>query len=423
MKPPLKRRHVAAAVAGNALEFFDFTAYAFFAAQIGAAFFPGHTPFDTLVLSLITFGVGFIGRPIGAIVIGAYGDRAGRRPAMLLSFVLMCVGVLGLAVTPPTARIGVAAPILVLASRLLQGFALGGEVGPTTAFLIEAAPERSRGLIGTWQYASQSLANLTAGLIGFILANLLTPSSLESWGWRVPFLIGAAMLPLGWYLRAGLPETLESTGLGRPTGREAADYRRALALALPMLCSTTISFAIFNFVTSYAVTILRMPQKAAFGAAIAWGVCGFAFTLAGGALSDRLGRKPVMIWPRLVFLALIVPGFVWIDRARTAPVLIGVIAVLASLASLSNGVSLVCLAEAIPRPVRSASLATIYAVAIAAFNGTAQLLVTKLIGWTGDALWPAYYLTGATVLGVAAMALMRETAPVRLAASVGNRAA
>jgi MHS family proline/betaine transporter-like MFS transporter len=130
-----------------------------------------------------------------------------------------------------------------------------------------------------------------------------------------------------------------------------------------------------------------------------------------------------MIWPRVIFLALIMPGFIWIDAARTGPVLIGVIAVLASLASLSSGVSLVCLAEAIPKSVRSASLATIYAVAIAAFNGTAQLLVTKLIGWTGDVLWPAYYLTGATVLGLAAMALMRETAPVRLAPSVGNRAA
>jgi MFS family permease len=410
-------RHVAAAVAGNALEFFDFTAYAFFAVQIGDTFFPGHTPFDKLVLSLITFGVGFVGRPIGAIVIGAYGDRAGRRPAMMLSFFLMCIGVLGLAVTPSTARIGIAAPIIVLASRLIQGFALGGEVGPSTAFLIEAAPEGRRGFFGTWQYASQSLANLTAGLIGFGLANVLSAQSLDSWGWRIPFLLGAAMLPLGWYLRAGLPETLDLAERRLPrTARQTADYRRALWLAVPMLCSTTISFAMFNYVTTYATAILHMGQQAAFGAAMAWGMSGFVFALAGGALSDRLGRRALMVWPRLAFLILIIPGFAWIDAARTAPALIGVITVLASVASLSNGVSLVCLTESIPVNVRSTALAIVYAFAIAIFNGTAQLLVTKLIGWTGDVLWPAYYLTGATLLGVVVMAMMPETAPVRRSA-------
>jgi MFS family permease len=414
-------RHIAAAVAGNALEFFDFTAYAFFAVQIGGAFFPGHTPFDTLILSLITFGVGFVGRPIGAIVIGAYGDRAGRRPAMMLSFFLMCIGVLGLAVTPTFDRIGVAAPILVLASRLVQGFALGGEVGPTTAFLIEAAPSGRRGFFGTWQYASQSLANLTAGLIGFGLSNVLSAASLDSWGWRVPFLLGAAMLPLGWYLRNDLPETLEPADRRKsPTTRESVDYRRALMLAVPMLASTTICYAIFNYVTTYARAILGMDQQAAFGGAIAWGVCGFVFTLVGGALSDRFGRKKLMIWPRVLFLVLIIPGFIWIDRARSGAVLIGVTALLTSLASLGNGVSLVCLTEAIPKHIRSASLAIVYAISIAIFNGTAQLLVTWMIRKTGDVLWPAYYLTGATLLGVIVMSLMRETAPILLGRSGGR---
>jgi MHS family citrate/tricarballylate:H+ symporter-like MFS transporter len=425
MKPVLlNRRHVAAAVAGNALEFFDFTAYSFFAVQIGDTFFPGRTPFDTLILSLITFGVGFVGRPIGAIVIGAYGDRAGRRPAMLLSFMLMCIGVFGLAVTPSYAQIGVAAPILVLASRLVQGFALGGEVGPTTAFLIEAAPPLRRGFFGTWQYASQNLANLTAGLIGLGLASSMSASSLDSWGWRIPFLMGAATLPLGWRLRSGLPETLEHGERHRPrTATESAEYRRAIALAVPMLFSTTIAFAMFNYVTTYALAILHMEQRAAFGAAMAWGVCGFIFTLAGGLLSDRFGRKPLMIWSRAGFLVLILPGFLWIDAARSAPVLIGVTAMLAALSSLGAGVSLVCLTEAIPKSVRSASLAIVYAVSIAIFNGTAQLLVTWLIRRTGDVLWPAYYMTLATLVGLVVMSMMRETAPRRLTRSVGNRAA
>jgi len=414
--PPggLSNRHLAAAVIGNALEFYDFTAYAFFAIQIGHAFFPGRTPLDTLILSLMTFGVGFVGRPIGAVVIGSYGDRVGRRPAMLISFLLMCVGVLGLAVIPSYAQIGVAAPILVLIARLVQGFALGGEVGPTTAFLIEAAPAARRGYFGTWQYGSQCLANLVAGLIGFGLANVLSSASLDSWGWRVPFLLGAAMLPFGWYIRHDLPETLVP-GQRReaPGPRRSADYRRALALSLPMLCATTISFAIFNFMTTWAVAMLKMPQQAAFGATVAWGSCGLIFNLLGGFLSDRLGRKPLMIWPRAVFLILIVPGFFWVAETRSGPVLIFVTAVLASAASLSNGVSLVCLTEAIPKAVRSGSLAIVYAIAIAIFNGTAQLLVTWLIKVTGDILWPGYYLSGATIIGLAAMWLMRETAPVR----------
>jgi MFS family permease len=410
-------RNVAAALIGNALEFYDFTTFAFFAVQIGRTFFPGKSAFTTLILTLITFGVGYISRPIGAVVIGAYGDRAGRRPAMMLSFTLMCAGVLAMALTPSYAQIGVAAPILVLAFRLVQGFALGGEVGPTTAFLIEVAPAARRGFFGTWQYASQCGSSLVAGLIGLALAKAMSPDSLDSWGWRVPFLIGAAALPLGWYIRNRVPETLAPEERGtKPTGAEAADYRRALLLSLPMLGSTTICFATFNYMTTYAVAILHMPQAAAFGATIAWGGAGLVFNLMGGALSDRFGRKALMIWPRLGFLALIVPGFMWIVAARTGGVLFGVTIVLTVLSSLSNGVSMVCLTEAIPKPIRSASLAVIYAVAIAIFSGTAQLVETWMIRATGDILSPAYYLAGATAVGLVAMLAMRETAPARLRA-------
>jgi MFS family permease len=409
-------RHVAAAVAGNALEFYDFTAYAFFSVQIGRTFFPSHTPFQSLILSLVTFGVGFIGRPIGAVVIGAYGDRVGRRPAMMLSFILMCVGVLGLALTPSFAQIGVVAPVLVLTARVVQGFALGGEVGPTTAYLIEAAPEAERGLIGAWQYGGQCLANLTAGLIGLGLASVLSPASLDSWGWRVPFLLGAAVLPLGWFLRHGLPETLsDAERQHAPTPAETAQFRRAIWLGLPMLASTTISFAVFNFLTTYAVANLHMAQRIAFGATVAWGASGLVFTLIGGALSDRLGRKPLMIWPRLLFLVLILPMFSWMVAARSGVSLILATLVLTSLASLSSGVSLICLTEAIPKSVRSGSLAVIYALSIAVFNGTAPLLMTSMIKATGQVMWPAYYLTVATALGLVVMAMMRETAPVRLA--------
>ena len=409
-------RRLAAVVVGNALEFYDFTAYAFFAVQIGKTFFPSHSAIESLIASLITFGVGFAARPVGALVIGAYGDRAGRRPAMLLCFALMGVGVLAMAVTPSFAQIGVAAPVIVLVTRLVQGFALGGDVGPTTAYLIESAPAARRGYFGTWQYASQTLSTLVAGLIGLALTGSMSAAALDAWGWRIPFVLGSCVLPLGFLIRRALPETLDEAERGKkPEAAEAADYRRAMFLALPMLASTTIGFAIFNYMTTYAVAILKMPQGAAFGASITWGAMGTVFNLMGGALSDRFGRKRLMIWPRLVFLVLILPGFAWLVAARSTGVLILVVAVLAITSSLSAGVSMVCLTEAIPKPVRSGSLAIIYAVAIAIFNGTAQLLVTWLIKFTGDVMWPAYYLAGMTALGLIAMALMKETAPVRAA--------
>jgi MFS family permease len=412
--PDFTGRQVAAAVIGNALEFYDFISYAFFAVQIGRTFFPGHSASGTLLLSLITYGVGFIGRPVGALVIGRYGDRAGRRPAMLLSFTLMCAGVLGLALTPSYAQIGPAAPVLIFLFRLVQGFALGGEVGPTTAFLIEAPPPLRRGFFGSWQYASQCLANIVAGSLGLGLSVALSEAELDSWGWRVPFLLGALVLPLGWYIRHGLPETLANTDHAAPRSAvETADYRRALILGIPMLASTTIAFALFNFLTTYAAAILHMPQDIAFGATLAWGISGLVFHLLGGALSDRFGRKPLMVWPRLVFLLLIIPCFAWLEASRTGPVLIAVTVLLTSFASLSAGVSIVCLAEAIPKPVRSGSLALIYAIAIAIFSGTAQLLVTWLVRITGDVLWPAYYLAGATAMGTAVMAMMKETAPAK----------
>ena len=183
--PAITRRQITAAVIGNALEFYDFTTYALFAVQIGRTFFPSHTPFENLMLSLLTFAVGFIARPVGAIVIGAFGDRAGRRPAMVLSFTLMGIGILGVVLTPSYAMIGAAAPVLLLVFRLVQGFALGGEVGPTTAFLIEAAPLHRRGLIGAWQSGSQAIASLTGAIIGLALTYLLTAQQLEDFGWRI----------------------------------------------------------------------------------------------------------------------------------------------------------------------------------------------------------------------------------------------
>src|SRR5579862_2760349 len=205
---PIPVRNVAAVVIGNWLEFYDFVVFTFFTLQIGDAFFPTHTEFGRLMLSLATFGVGFAARPIGAVVIGRFADKVGRRPAMMLSFSLMGAALLGFVCVPGYKQIGVWAPILAVSCRLVQGFALGGEVGPTTAYLIEAAPLSKRGVYGAWQSASQSLASISGGGMGLLISALLGATAAHEWGWRIALAVGVLVLPFGLVIRRHLPETL-----------------------------------------------------------------------------------------------------------------------------------------------------------------------------------------------------------------------
>ncbi len=223
------------------------------------------------MLSLATFGAGFFSRPIGAIVIGSLADRVGRRPAMLLSFGLMGLAILGLALTPSYAQIGLAAPLSALSFRLLQGFALGGEVGPTTAFLIESAPAWKRGLYGAWQGASQGVATLVGGLIGFGLSASLSPHDLDAWGWRIAFLIGALVLPLGLVIRRNLPETrhhVEAVHAAHPDTPSLIGHLRIIVLGLALIGSFTTATYVFQYMTTYASTTLHMKLGVAFGATV-----------------------------------------------------------------------------------------------------------------------------------------------------------
>ena len=411
--PKVKGRHVAAALVGNALEFYDFTTYAFFAVQIGHAFFPARTAFISLMLSLATFGVGFVSRPIGALVIGRYGDRAGRKPAMLLSFGLMGLSILALALTPTYQMIGMAAPAIVLVVRLVQGFALGGDVGPTTAYLMEAAPASRRGLFGGGQIGSQGIATLAAGLVGVGLATFLDPSSIDAWGWRAAMLLGAAILPFGLVLRMSLPETLD---LEPPAPEASASAPRTASLrvivcGLAAIAAATIATYIMNYMTTYASATLHMKGQLAFSATVVVGLCVAVFSVVGGALSDRFGRRAIMIWPRAALLVAIWPAFAWVGLRRDAPALLGATALMAALGALNATPILVCLAEALPSRTRSGGVGVIYAVAIAVFGGTTQLVITWLMQVTGQEIAPAWYLMGATAVGLVAVCLMPETAP------------
>ncbi|MDE3169401.1 MAG: MFS transporter [Acidobacteriota bacterium] len=407
-------RYVAAVVCGNALEFYDFLTYAFFAVYIGRAFFPSSSPTSSLLASLGAFGAGFITRPFGGFIIGTMGDRVGRRPAMVLSFGLMGVAIVGLALTPPHSAIGVAAPILVVCFRMLQGFALGGNVGPTTAFLLEAAPPERRGFYTAFQSWTQDFSVLIAGLVGFLLASFLTAHQLETFGWRIAFLIGAAIVPFGLMLRRRLPETFYD---GDNANVKRVPLRPYLTVAIfggVLLASATIGTYVASYMTTYAIATLHMPAKIAFAATIVVGLAGIAFDLVSGSLSDRIGRKATMIIPGVALLLLIFPAFYEIDHHRTTAALLGATAILYSLAALSGTPILIWLTESLPAAIRSGGVATVYAVAIAIFGGTTQYSITWLIKATGDPEAPAWYWTAAALVGLAAMLAIPESAPCRM---------
>ncbi len=398
---------------GNALEFYDFTTYTIFAVDIGKAFFPVHSSFWSLFLSLATFGVGFITRPVGAVVVGMIADRRGRKPAMLLSFALMGAAILGLALTPSYAQIGLAAPLIVVAFRFIQGFALGGEVGPATAFLIEAAPLNKRGLLGSWQSASQSVSSLIGGAVGAIMAATLAPHLLETYGWRAAFLIGAAVLPFGLIIRRSLPETLH-----RPDAAETDSNEGGLLAHVPILafglasilCFTTSTY-VRLYMTTYATTTLHMQAAAAYGASVVNGAAGVVFTVLGGWLSDKYGRKPLMIIPLVAYLIVIYPAFWLMVRNHDAITLWTATGLISALGSMSTGAALIVLAEGLRKGLRSTGMGTVYAVAVALFGGVTQPLIAWVIHVTGNAMAPAFYLMITTVVGIAAMVLVRETAP------------
>jgi len=408
----ISRKAVAAAVAGNALEFYDFVIYAYFAVYIGKTFFPVNGEFGSLLAAVATFGVGFFTRPLGGVLIGAFADKAGRKPAMILTVALITVGTLGLAATPSFASIGMAAPIIVVLCRLLQGLALGGEVGPATALLIEAAPPSQRGLYSSWQIASQGLAVAVGGIFGLTLSLLLSPQDLAAWGWRVPFLVSLLLVPIAIYIRRSLPETH-----GRAEERSGAaivssvfrEHRKILILGVLASASTAVASQVGNYMVTYAVQVLKLPAALSQGSVLMGGATTFAFALVGGALCDRLGRRAVNLLPRLALMLLIVPLFAWLSGAPGAATLLTVTAVLAALTAMFGTAGLVQIPELLPIAVRATGLSLVYAIGTSIFGGTTQFVVTWLLAITHDPMAPAWYVVVMSAVSTLAIWMLPES--------------
>jgi MFS family permease len=406
----LSRSGVTAVVVGNAMEFYDFVSYAFFAVYIGKAFFPLSTPYGSLLASVAAFGVGFFTRPIGGFVIGAFGDRVGRKPAMMLTIGLITLGTLGLAITPSYATIGIAAPILIVLSRLIQGFALGGEVGPSTALLIEGAPRGKLGLYSSWQLGGQGMSACFGGIVGVVLAKTLSPEELQAWGWRIPFFIGLLVLPVAIFIRTRLPETIASEDRQSSSAKLFSEifttHGKIVALAVFTILGGTVSTYVGNYMTTYAITTLGLPSSTSLLATVMVGFATLIGALTGGWLSDRYGRRPVMILPRIATLLVVYPAFQFLVAEPGLVRLLGVTAFLAILTSVSATASLTIVPELVPKALRSTVIAVSYALGVAIFGGTTQFVVTWLIHETGNPLAPAMYVMVASFITLIAMFLL-----------------
>ncbi|WP_419728433.1 MFS transporter [Lichenicola sp.] len=403
---------MAAAVIGNTLEVFDFIAYGTFAVMIGRTFFPTHDDYLSLLLSVSTFGVGFVTRPLGAILVGLLADRHGRRHGMMISLGLMGLGSLMIAVLPGYASIGPWAPALLVLARLIQGIAWGAEAGPATTYLLENAPPGRSGLYASWQGASQSLAVLGAGLIGYVATLLLGPGAMAEWGWRLPFALGVLVVPVGLALRRGLEE-VPVTQLAEPgssrVGQLFSAGRGKLLCALMLLIAGTVSQYFLNYITTYALAVLHLPTGLSLLGTVIVGGCGAIAALVAGHLSDRIGRIPVILVPRLALGLLIVPLLLLLT-GHPAGWLFGLVAALVTVLQVGSFAgSVVLLVELFPPQVRSTGFGTLYAIAISLFGGTAQIVFTTLIHWTHDPVSPAWYL--AVVNLVAALAALGLRGP------------
>lgn len=409
-RPVLPMKAVVAVVIGNWLEFYDFLVFTFFAVMIGDAFFPGESEIVRLLGALATFGVGFVTRPLGAAIIGPYADRVGRRAALTLTLLLMSLGSGMVALTPPYSQIGIAAPILLLIARLIQGFSCGGEVGPATTYLLESAPPEKRAALTAWQAYSQQLASIMGAGFGVVLAATLTREQLYAWGWRVPFLLGVVIAPVALYIRRQLPETIEESQTHRSTGavlRElTSNHMRPVVLGVLIICGGTVSTYVLNYMTTYAITTLHL--SAAVGNTL--GVVNSVAQIAGFAVGvwlDRHGRKRMLILSRVVYLVIVYPVYVILTSPDASiSMIVASNALLGFVFAISIGAVYAFLAEAFPQSVRSSGLAILYALGVMIFGGTTQFVVTWLIKETGDPLVPAWYQMAATTASIIGVMLL-----------------
>ena len=404
-------RLIVATSIGNALEWYDIAVYGYFAVYISKAFFPSNDPTTSLLLTLGTFGLSFLIRPIGGVVLGAYADRYGRKASLMVSIVLMTVGTLALALTPAYETIGILAPIAVLTARLVQGFSAGGEFGSSTAFLVEHAPDR-RGFIASWQFASQGLSGLLASAFGIGLTAWMAPAEMQAWGWRIPFLFGVLVGPVGIYIRNHLEDATAPPAAKQDSPVRQVFLHQKLRVILSigaLAISTAINYLII-YMPTYAVKTLNLPPTVGFAATFAAGIALTFLTPIAGMISDKVGRTTHMIAVNLLLLFSIYPAFLLLTRNPTPTVIVVAVLWLATLKSLYYGPLAALMSELFPAATRGTGLGLGYNIGVTLFGGMGPAIMASLggIAFIGD-LAPGYYLTLVCAVSLFALVVIRKT--------------
>lgn len=416
-----RRRQLAAACIGNVLEYYDFIVYAYLASTIAHKFFPSDSEAAGLLASFAAFGVGFLARPLGGIVIGRIGDKSGRKIALLITIFGMALGTVGIGLLPTFETIGIMAPVLLVVMRLIQGLAAGGEWGGATAFIVESAPEGRRGLFGGIGQASIAASNLLGSVVVAFIAGLFTPQEMQDWAWRVPFLLGGILLPVGVYMRRNLKETPAFVEAQQePAKKEVTkhDLGSPVVLLGKAFGFTVVWTVSYYIMLSYMPTFLTKQagltqSQALWGNAVALIVLVLA-TPFFGWWSDRIGRKPLLLACCAAFVILPYPLFSIILSGASLPAIVAVQIVFNLFIAAFSGAGPSALSELFPTHSRTTLMSTGYSVAVAIFGGFAPFIATWLISATNSPISPTYYLIFSGVVSGLVIWGFRETAHEKL---------
>jgi MHS family proline/betaine transporter-like MFS transporter len=402
-----RRRAIVATVIGCGLEWFDFSVYNFFVVQISQLFFPSGSELTSILLTIATFGVGLVMRPIGGIVLGICGDRFGRKSVLSFTILVMAISTAIIGLAPTYAQAGIVSPIIIVIARVMQGFASGGEMGNATALLAESAPEGKEGFYSSWMQVSIGLAVLLGAATG-VFVTALEPADMMSWGWRIPFLLGIIIGPVGYYIRRHVHETPAFEALGdqvkhtTPLQDVLRTYPRETFATFSMIVLFTVStYVLLYYMPTYAIRTLHLPQSNGFVAGVVGGAVIMCLSPLAGTLADRYGRRLFAMGGSIAILLSVYPMFYWINVSPSLFSLLVFQIFFGVLYSIYAGPLLAAFAVLFPTKVFSTGLSVAYNFAVVIFGGFASFIITWLIAATGNTMSPALYVIGAALISVA----------------------